>query len=145
MATRLCWRKRRRMLQQRAPGTSATPSSDLVQPLHRSVSHSCPAHSPGALQSCNSLHKGTRAKCWGSHAQDRASKYNIADKHTSCPMKPCMHACHCIDGKGLHAHNHAPVSDKQACDLTSAHVARLSHSVKALHLLRALCNSRWVA
>ena len=44
MATRLCCRKRRRMLQHFAPATSATPSSDLVQPLHRSVSHSCPAY-----------------------------------------------------------------------------------------------------
>lgn len=46
MAMRLCWRKRRRMLQHFAaqPGPASTlPSSDLVHPLHRSVSHSCPA------------------------------------------------------------------------------------------------------
>lgn len=50
MATRLCCRKRRRMLQHFAPAASAPPSSDLVQPLHRSVSHSCPARFPRSLQ-----------------------------------------------------------------------------------------------
>ena len=54
MATRLCWRKRSRMLQHcAAPGAAAAPSSDLVHPLHRSVSHSCPAHPSPPVMACH--------------------------------------------------------------------------------------------
>lgn len=54
MATRLCWRKRSRMLQHcAAPGATAAPSSDLVHPLHRSVSHSCPAHPSPPVTACH--------------------------------------------------------------------------------------------
>ena len=70
MATRLCWRKRSRMLQHLAPAASATPSSDLVHPLHRSVSHSCPAQSSYSSARPPAQARASRGQEWKFPSQD---------------------------------------------------------------------------
>lgn len=64
MATRLCWRKRSRMLKHLAPAASATPSNDLVHPLHRSGSHSCPAQSSYSSARAPAQARASRGQGW---------------------------------------------------------------------------------